>query len=165
MKRLTKLFFALTLTTISLSAADKIYSFIGIQADASIPKSDVIPTLGIKYGKQSKNVRTALSYNFGEDSKNRYQTLIMQVDTAIFQNKVKDFPLKPYAGVSLGVMQHDDKEISKRDRGYIYGLNTGFAYILNDKIDLDLGYRFMRTSKLDNVNNVNDIMLSMHYFY
>ena len=165
MKKISKLLFTLALTTLSLSAADKIYSFMGIQADASIPSSDVIPTVGIKYGKQSRNARTAFSYNFGEDAKNRYQTIIVQIDTGIFKEKVKDFPLKPYAGVSVGVMQHDDKQISRRDRGYLYGLNTGLAYILNDKIDLDFGYRFMRTEKLSNVNDISDITLSMHYFY
>jgi hypothetical protein len=165
MKNLNKLLLSLFLTTFSLSAADRLYSFMGIQTGATIPKSDVAPTLGVKYGKQSKHVRTALSYNYGANSNDRYQTLIVQIDTGIFKSKVKDFPFKPYAGASFGLMQHNDKQIGKRDRGYLYGLNTGFAYILNDRIDLDLGYKFMKTAKLDNVDNISDIMLSMHYFY
>jgi opacity protein-like surface antigen len=63
------------------------------------------------------------------------------------------------------MQQNDDSVIPSRDRGYVYGVNTGLTYILNDAIDLDLGYRFLKTSKLENINKINDLTFSMHYFY
>jgi len=52
-----------------------------------------------------------------------------------------------------------------RDRGYVYGANTGVAYILNDDFDLDLGYHFLQTNKIENLDKLHDLTLSMHYFY
>jgi opacity protein-like surface antigen len=47
----------------------------------------------------------------------------------------------------------------------MYGLNGGFTYIVNNSIDLDLGYRYMKTAKMTNIDKVDDINLALHYFY
>jgi len=166
MKNLKKPFLLLLLLNSVLNADDKIYSFIGVQTSASKFDNISAPTIGIKYGKQSQNMRTSISYNYGKKGSNDYQTAMIQIDTGILTKTFRDIALKPYIGATIGVMQqNDDNLIPTRDRGYIYGIDTGFTYILNDALDLDLGYRFLKTSKLDNLDEIQDVTFSMHYFY
>ena len=104
--------------------------------------------------------------SYGKTSSINNQSLIAQVDKGIFINQFKDSSFKPYAGVSFGVMQEKNNQSSiEKDRGYLYGVNTGIAYIYNDSLDFDLGYRYLQTSKLENIDSLSDITLSMHYFY
>jgi len=167
MKKLNRLFFPiLLLTSIAIQADDKIYSFIGIQASTAEFEDTTAPTIGLKYGKQSENMRTSISYSYGGKSDKDYQSLIMQIDTGVLTNSFRDIALKPYVGVSFGVMQQKDNSvIPSRDRGYVYGANAGVSYLLNDAVDLDLSYRYLKTSKLENIDNINDFIFSMHYFY
>jgi opacity protein-like surface antigen len=160
-----KLFLPMLLLTSAINADDKIYSFIGIQASAAKYENSSTPTVGLKYGKQSENMRTSISYSYGEKDNNDYQSLIMQIDTGILNNTFRDFALKPYLGASFGVMQHNTKTLPYKDKGFVYGANAGFSYILSDTLDLDLGYRFLKTSKLENIDKINDLTFSMHYFY
>lgn len=157
------LFLPLLLLSTSIQADDKLYSFIGVQASTTEYEKISTPTLGVKYGTQSRNMRTSLSYNYGEKTNNEYHTLIMQIDTGVLTNTFKDSALKPYLGASLGVMQHNNNSL--KDKGYLYGANTGLTYLLNDVIDLDLGYRFMKTAKLEDLSKISDLSFSMHYFY
>jgi opacity protein-like surface antigen len=166
MKKINKLFLPILLLVSTLHADDKVYSFIGVQTSATNFEKTTVPTLGVKYGQQSKDMRTSISYNYGEDGKNYYQTLLVQMDTGILTNTFRDIALKPYVGATIGlVQQNDDGLIPSRDRGYLYGANAGFTYILNDSIDLDLGYRYLKTSKMENSDNISDLTFSMHYFY
>jgi len=165
MKTLNKLYLSLILLLTSLSATDKSYSFLGIQTATSVIESKIVPTLGLKYGQQTKKHRTSLSYNYGNKSNTSYQTLIVQIDTGILKKSFEDYAFKPYAGVSFGLMQENNKHTSQKDRGYVYGVNTGLAYIFNDALDFNLGYRYMETSKLKNIDSISDLTLSMHYFY
>jgi hypothetical protein len=166
MKKIILLFMPIILLSTTLFANEKLYSFIGIQASPSVFNNTFAPSVAIKYGKQSKDIRTSIAYGYGKSSKNIYQTLIMQIDSAILTQTFKDIVLKPYLGVSFGVIQHKNSElIAYNDKGFIYGLNTGLSYVLNNNVDFDLGYRFMKTSKLKEIESINDVSLSMHYFY
>ena len=166
MKKINTLFLPLLLLTSVLNADDKIYSFIGVQTSASKFENTSAPTVGLKYGKQTENLRTSISYSYGAKSDNDYHSLIIQMDTGILSNAFKDISVKPYVGASVGVMQQDDNSVvPSKDRGLVYGVNAGLSYILNDSIDLDLGYRFLKTSKLENIDNISDLTFSMHYFY
>ncbi len=166
MKKINTLFLPLLLLTSALHADDKLYSFIGIQTSASEYENSSLPTVGLKYGKQTENLRTSIAYTYGQKGGNDYQSLLMQIDTGVLTNTFKDIALKPYVGASLGVMQQSDNTlIPSRDRGYVYGANAGVSYILNDAIDLDLGYRYLKTSKLENIDEISDITFSMHFFY
>ena len=165
MKTINKLFLPLLLTCTTLSAVDKSYSFIGIQTDYSKIRNNNVQSIGIKYGQQSRNYRTSLSYTYATPSDFTYQTLILQMDRGIFKKAFKELPFKPYVGFSVGVMEEQDKTLSKKDKGYLYGLNTGIAFIANDSLDFDLGYRYLKTHKLKNIDEINNISLSMHYFY
>ena len=146
---------------------DKLYSFIGIQTSTTQFENNTVPTIGLRYGMQSEKIRTSIAYNYGKNSNNQYQTLMMQMDTGILSNTFANSNFKPYMGASFGIIQYDDKQTTKslRDRGYIYGINAGLTYILNDALDLDLGYKFLKTEKVENINSINDLTFAMHYFY
>ena len=167
MKKLNRLFLPiLLLTSTAIQADDKIYSFIGVQTSAAEFEDTTAPTIGFKYGKQSENMRTSIAYSYGANSDKDYQTLIMQIDTGVLTNSFRDMAMKPYLGASFGVMQQKDSSVvPSTDRGYVYGANAGISYLLNDAIDLDLSYRYLKTSKLENIDKINDFIFSMHYFY
>ena len=165
MKTINKLYISLILLSLSLSATDKSYSFLGIQNGTAYIEGDIAPTIGLKYGVQTNKYRTSFSYNYGENSNANYQMLLAQVDTGILAHTFKSSSIKPYAGFSFGAMQEKNKLSSVTDKGYLYGVNTGLAYIFNDAVDFDLGYRYLKTSKLKNIDALSDLTLSMHYFY
>jgi len=167
MRKINILFLPLILLVNMAEANDeKVYSFIGVQTSAKHFENTTTPTIGLRYGMQSNNLRTSISYDYGHKSNNSYHTLMMEIDTGVFGNTFVNSKLKPYMGASLGFIQHNNKNlISPRDRGYLYGINTGLTYIVNDLIDLDLGYKFLKTEKLDNIDSINDLTFAMHYFY
>jgi len=165
MKTFNTIFLTTILLTSTLYSADKVYSFIGIQAGSSSIAKDSVPSVGLKYGKQTRKYRTTLSYAYGEKSNANYDTLIAQIDMGILSNSFKNSPVKPYAGLSFGAMQENNKLTGEQDRGYLYGPNGGISYIFNDSLDFDLGYRYLKTAKLNNLDSISDITLSMHYFY
>jgi len=165
MKTITNLYISLIFIATSLSASDKSYSFLGIQTGNAFVEGKSTPTIGLKYGLQTKKYRTSLNYNYGRNSHHSYETLLAQVDTGIFINNFKNSLFKPYAGFSFGVMQERNRVSSLIDKGYIYGINTGIAYIFNDDLDFDLGFKYLRTSKVKKIDSISDLSLSMHYFY
>jgi len=165
MKTITNLYISLILISTSLSATDKSYSFLGIETGNSFVEGKSVPTIGLKYGVQTRKYRTSLNYHYGEYSDSTHETLIAQIDTGILVNTFKNSLLKPYAGFSFGVMQERNNKTSIKDRGYLYGVNTGLAYIFNDALDFDLCYKYLKTSKLKKIDSINDLTLSMHYFY
>ncbi len=164
MTKIYKLFLPLFLLLTPLLASDKSYSFIGIQTGASKIDKNYTPSIGLKYGIQKDNARTSLIYSYDKKSNKKLQMLLLQVDMGIFNNAFKNSYLKPYLGATFGVLEEKRAKLT-RDRGYVYGLNTGLAYILNGDFDIDLGYRYLKTSKLKNIDEINNLNLSMHYFY
>jgi opacity protein-like surface antigen len=165
MKTLHKLLITSILFSTLLLAKDKTYSFLGIQTSNQNIEKDSIASVGIKYGKQTKKYRTSLSYSYGATSQNKYETLVAQIDMGILSNSFKNSAFKPYAGISIGAMQNTDKSSGGQDKGYLYGPNAGITYIFNDALDFDLGYRYLKTSKLKDIDSVSDLTLSVHYFY
>ena len=166
MKKFILLFLSIILFSTSLFANEKLYSFIGIEASASKFDKVSTPTIGIKYGKQSKEMRTSIAYSYANKSSNSFQSLIMQVDSGILTQTFKDIAFKPYLGLSFGVIQQRNRELlGYNDKGFVYGINTGLSYIVNNNIDFDLGYRFLKTSKMKKLDKINDLSFSLHYFY
>ena len=166
MKKIILLFLPILLFSTTLYSSDKLYSFIGVQTSVSQFNSESIPTIGLKYGKQSKDMRTAITYEYGKKSDDAFQSLIMQIDSAILGQTFKDIAFKPYLGLSFGLIEHRNSDLlGYDDKGFVYGLNTGLSYIVNNNIDLDLGYRFLKTSKMKELDTINDINFALHYFY
>ena len=151
-----------TLLLTSLSFADKSYSFFGAQTSFLNYDSISSPSLGFKYGIQKGMWRSSINLDYASTGNNKLSSLILQVDKGILKSMTKDSPFKPHAGFSFGVIQHTN---AVTDKGYAMGLNTGVTYLLNDSIDLDLSYRFLSTSKMDNIGSLNSLNLSLHYFY
>ena len=164
MKRINKLYLTLLLCFAPLLAKEKSYEFIGVQTGMSKIDNKETPSLGVKYGVQQGNSRTSFVYNYDKSGDDKFQMLLLQVDMGIFKNIFIDSRVKPYLGASFGVLESSNNQLEK-DRGYVYGINTGLAYILNDDFDLDLGYRYLKTFKLKNIDEINNLNLSMHYFY
>ena len=166
MKTINKLLLPLLLTVTTLSAIDKSYSFIGIQTGYANVHDKSMQSIGVKYGQQTKEYRTSFSYNYASKSNLTNQSLLLEVDRGIFKKDFKDLPFKPYAGIALGVMEERNKGgAPSKDRGYLYGLSTGIAYIANDHLDFDLSYRYLRTHQMENIDEINNINLALHYFY
>ena len=166
MKKFILLFLSVILFSTSLFANEKLYSFIGVQASASNFDNVLTPSIGLKYGKQSKNMRTSIAYTYANKSSNTFQSLIMQVDSGVLAQTFKDIAFKPYLGVSFGVIQQKNRELlAYNDKGFVYGVNAGLSYIVNNNIDFDLGYKFLKTSKMKKLDKINDLSFSLHYFY
>lgn len=151
-----------TLLLTSLSFAEKSYSFFGTQTSFLYYNGIASPSIGFKYGIQKDMWRSTINLDYGTTGSDSLASLILQVDKGILKNIAQKSPLKPHAGFSLGLLQYQG---NSTDQGYAYGVNTGVTYLLNDEIDLDLSYKLMMTSKLDNVNTLNALTLSLHYFY
>lgn len=162
-----KTFLTLALfSSLNYASDSDMYSFIGVQGSSSDYDGISTPTVSLKYGQQSSMWRTAISYNYAHNSDDTLQSFIAQIDHGILTDLFENLPLKPYLGFSLGVMQHKNKlNQIDTDNGYVYGLNGGVNYVLNNNFDIDLGYRYLRTDKLEYIDNVNDIMLSLHYYF
>ncbi|HHB94471.1 MAG TPA: hypothetical protein ENK88_04930 [Campylobacterales bacterium] len=155
--------FLLNSTVSADDASDKFYTFIGVQTAYTQYDNIDAPTIGFKYGKQTSQWRTALSYNYAINSDDTFHSLIIQVDRGILTDLFEDVPFKPYIGFSLGAMQYKNDLMT--EKGYLYGGNFGFNYVLNNEMDIDLGYRYMTTSKLKEINNRGDFALSLHYYF
>ena len=157
------IFLMFNLTANAFDANEKLYSFIGVQASQTKYDSASTTTMGLKYGVQNSKWRTAIAYNYAEKSGSKFQSIVMQMDKGVLTELFRDLPLKPYLGFSLALMQDKNSELT--DRGFLYGINTGFNYVLNDSFDIDFGYRYMIAKKFKNVDNRVDILISLHYYF
>ncbi|MCK4441230.1 MAG: outer membrane beta-barrel protein [Sulfurovaceae bacterium] len=155
--------FLLNSTVNADNGLDKLYTFIGVQTAYTQYDNIDAPTIGFKYGKQTNLWRTAIMYNYGVNSNDIFHSFIIQVDRGVLMDVFGSIPFKPYIGFSLGTMKH--KNNSDNDQGYLFGGNFGFNYILNNEMDIDLGYRYMTTSKFTNLDDRGDLLLSLHYYF
>ena len=75
-----------------------------------------------------------------------------------------DLPFKPYLGFSVGMMQHKFKGDSNSD--FVYGVDAGVNYVLNNTMDIDLAFQHMRMGgKLENLDSITNLSLSLHYYF
>ena len=162
-----KLLITLTLfSSLAHAFENELYSFIGLQGSSSKYDDLSTPTVALKYGQQNSIWRTAISLNYAKTGNDRFQTLIAQVDHGVLTNMFDKLPIKPYIGFSLGVINHqNDKNPIDSDNGYLYGINGGINYVLNSNFDIDLGYRHLKTDKLEYIDDISDITLSLHYYF
>jgi len=143
-----------------------IYEFVGVQAGITDYDGVTAPTLGIKYGQQNTLWRTAISYNFAHYAHDDFHTILAQVDRGILTDLFEQYPFKPYLGFSLGIMQNDNSHHKENhDIGYLYGFNAGVNYVMNHELDLDVGYRYLRSSDLEYMNLSNGLAVSLHYYF
>ena len=151
-----------TLLFISSSFAETSYTFIGGQTSFLKYNDNSAPSIGLKYGIQRGMWRTSINLEHSKSSNNKLNALIFQVDRGIFKQATKNSNFKPHVGFSVGMLQHKSETTNK---GSAIGLNTGATYLLNNNIDLDLSYRYLAISQIDDLNSVHNLTLSLHYFY
>lgn len=155
------------LFTVSLKlTAEDLYTLIGIQTSVISDNDKYIPTIGIKYGVQDNNWRTVVGINYGKISNTSYYNMVFDVDKGIFNNLLKNSPIKPYAGLSFSLINKKDTDAKEanKDLGYGYGGKLGLVYIASNILDIDLSYKYMILEKLKNKDN-QSLNLSIHYFY
>ena len=148
------------LNTLSLHANSKSYSFVGVDTTLSHYNDGFTPSLGIKYGKQVDMLRTTIGFTHAQKSGDTLQTFMLEVDKGLSNAFFQQAKLHPYVGFNYGFVRHDSS-----DKGYSYGLSGGITYILNHSMDLNLGLQMLKVSKVKDFNDLNNINLSLHYFY
>ena len=64
-------------------------------------------------------------------------------------------------------MRVDDTLLSASNEtnGFFYGGNFGFILYASDSMDVDIGYHYYKTTGFDEINKLQGIALSLHYFY
>ena len=118
-------------------------------------------TLSLKYGKQTLDWRTLFAYEFkGSD----YQQFSVEIDKILLDELFGTPKVRPYLGLSLGILKYKDETLEDTD-GFYYGGNTGFIFYLTDNIDLDLNYHYNVVQEIESVDSMNGVSLSLHYFY
>jgi hypothetical protein len=155
-------FSMLFITTVFLEADNKSYSFVGVETSLSLYDDISAPSFGIKYGKQGDMLRTTIELSHAQNGQNKLETLMMEVDRGILTSLFQKSPIQPYVGVNYGFIQHNNNQ---KDRGYLYGLSLGVSYILSHSMDLNLASQLLKTSKMNDIKDLKNISLSLHYFY
>ena len=146
----------------SIIFAEESYTFIGAETSFVNYNNVSSTSIGLKYGVQNAMWRSSLSLEYAKNGSDRLTSFIFQADRGILKERVRKSNFKPHIGFSLGSIQHKN---SKKEQGFGYGVNTGITYLLNQKIDLDLTYRYMKVNQIDALDSLNSLNLSLHYFY
>jgi hypothetical protein len=163
MKKFIVVLFFLVNMLFGYDGIERLYTFVGVQNGYSKYDNIDASTIGISYGKQNKDWRTSINYNYAYNNDHTYHSLILQVDRGILIDLFQDSLAKPYIGIAFGAMEH--RKGGFHDRGYLFGGAVGFNYVFNREIDIDLGYRLMSASKLKKFDTRGDLMLSLHYYF
>jgi len=118
-------------------------------------------SVGLRYGKQTLDWRTMLTYEF---SSNGYQMFGMEIDK-ILMDEIMGMPeFRPYLGASVGYFKYDNDALTE-DSGLYYGANTGFIIYATDNMDADLSYHYYKVNSIDELDNIQGATFSLHYFY
>ncbi|CAA6815769.1 MAG: Unknown protein [uncultured Sulfurovum sp.] len=151
-----------TLLITSFTFGEGSYSFLGTQTSYLNYNTTSSPSLGLKYGIQKGMWRSSFNLDHAKNGNNKLTSLIFQTDKGILKQSMEKSLFKPHVGFSFGILQHKE---NVSDKGYGIGLNTGVSYLLNGAFDLDLSYRYLSTTKMNKLNTLNSLTLSLHYFY
>lgn len=158
MKRALILIFLWT----TLSFGETKYPFVGIVGYSSDMGGERGAIGGLRYGQQSRDWRTTFS---AEMSYNDYQVFSIQVDRTLLYSLTTS-KLRIYGGlIGAAITQERNDGSGDKNLGYGYGVTTGLMFYLSDKIDLDLGYRYMRVTDLDTIDEINSVSFAIHYFF
>ncbi|RUM68637.1 MAG: hypothetical protein DSZ09_03645 [Sulfurovum sp.] len=169
------------------------FPFIGVNISihdmtiASVKDDPTFSTFGIRYGRQTVDWRTMLTYSMGND----YDSFSLEVDMFLLDKLFGTSTFRPYLGLSAGTLKYNNKELkkvledkAKADRlknktknsennttidvdtsGYYYGLNVGLTIYATDNIDADVGYYYNFVEDFVNVDHTQGVNFSLHYFY
>ena len=116
--------------------------------------------LSLRYGRQTLDWRTILSYQFGDS----YKSLSVEFDKILLDELFGTPKVRPYLGLSVGTLKYKDDSLEDTS-GYYYGANAGFIFYLTDRIDADLGYYYNIVQEIESLDTIRGITLSLHYFF
>jgi opacity protein-like surface antigen len=166
MKKVT-LLFLLACSLLSSGQMEE-YPFLGITistqtsdiSDTSDLDSQTEASIGIRYGRQTINWRTMFTFEYVSDI---YRSYSIEIDK-ILRDDMFGFPeVRPYIGGTAGIVTYlgGDEEAST----YFYGINAGFVIYATDNMDADLSYHYYKVSDFEELNSLQGVGLSLHYFY
>lgn len=147
------------------SQEDTKFSFVGIGASAQTMNLDIQNnnenTLFLRYGQQTLDWRASFAYEFKNSD---YQSLSAEFDKILLDDLFGTAKLRPYLGLSLGILKYKNQILDDTD-GFYYGGNGGFIIYLTDSIDLDLSYHYNIVQEIKAIDSMQGATLSLHYFY
>lgn len=155
------------LFTLSLlfSQDNEKFPFVGIGISAQTididPSDNNENTISLRYGKQTIDWRTYFTYEFKSTD---YQSLSVEIDKVLLDELFGTPKLRPYVGLSGGILKYKDDSLEDTD-GFYYGGNSGFIIYLTDSIDLDLSYHYNVVQEVESVDYIQGATFSLHYFY
>jgi len=147
-----------TLSSLFSQEAEK-FPFIGLGISAQT--IDIKNTISLRYGKQTLDWRTFFTYEFKNTN---YQSLSVEIDKILLDELFGTPKLRPYIGLSGGILKYKDDSLEDTD-GFYYGGNSGFIIYLTDTIDLDLSYHYNVVQEIKTLDSIQGATFSLHYFY
>ncbi|WP_373032078.1 hypothetical protein [Sulfurovum sp.] len=147
------------------SQDDEKFPFVGVGVSAQTVdinnQNNTENTISLHYGRQTLNWRTYFSYEFKSSD---YQSLSVEIDKILLDELFGTPKLRPYLGLSGGILKYKDDSLEDTD-GFYYGGNSGFIIYLTDTIDLDLSYHYNIVQEIKTVDSIQGATFSLHYFY
>jgi len=166
MKRVTLLF----LLTCSLLFSSKMeeYPFLGITiatqttniANVSDMDNQTETSVGIRYGRQTIDWRTMFTFEYVSGI---YRSYSVEIDKILMDDIFGYSEVRPYAGGTLGAVTYTGGDADATT--YFYGLNAGLIVYATDNIDADISYHFYKVIDFEELNNLQGVGISLHYFY
>ena len=147
------------------------YAFMGIGA-GYVDSFEESGLFEARLGMQNSVWRTMFTY---ENNFDIYQALILEVDRTVVAGLMGGKG-RIYLGLSGGWVMFsgdgldEDLVVEWEDYGYAYGGNIGFMYYLNDRMDLSVGYRYLKVKETCGAeacikDNINGVEMAIHYFF
>ena len=153
-----------TLSSLFSQEAEK-FPFIGLGISAQTidinTQNNKENTISLRYGKQTLDWRTYFTYEFKNTN---YQSLSVEIDKILLDELFGTPKLRPYIGLSGGILKYKDDSLEDTD-GFYYGGNSGFIIYLTDTIDLDLSYHYNVVQEIKTLDSIQGATFSLHYFY
>ncbi len=153
-----------TLSSLFSQEAEK-FPFIGLGISSQTidinTQNNKENTISLRYGKQTLDWRTYFTYEFKNTD---YQSLSVEIDKILLDELFGTPKLRPYLGLSGGILKYKDDSLEDTD-GFYYGGNSGFIIYLTDTIDLDLSYHYNIVQEIKTIDSIQGATFSLHYFY
>ncbi len=131
--------------------------------------------LSVAYGLKKKDFRAELELNWNEEAKMKDGDYTAKwKDRSLSLNAYYDIPtntkITPYVGAGVGVafLRFKDFEEKHKSTEFTWQVGAGVSYALNDKWNLDVGYRYIKNgdfSMTDVEDYKYDIETARQQFY
>ena len=133
-------------------------------------------TFGLRFGGQTQDYRTS----FTVAGNSNYQSIAVEADVFLTDDMFGVPEIRPYIGGTIGYVHYDEDLLdtyrenipldvnqtksTKYSDGY-YGLNFGFVFYVTDNIDLDVSYHYYFMDRLNPLDKMQGVTITLHYFY